>query len=153
MATEIGPHTFSRLFESLNLEVEARTKKALAATANLVERQAKINASSGAHKYGTPTPARPGTGPARISGTLVRSITHSPVRLAGHKELEVTVGTARGFYPSYGSGSRTPSSKYGLYLETVWNYPFLMPALKFVMGAPVRGVWKEAFGAGWRHLV
>jgi hypothetical protein len=70
--------------------------------------------ASASHKRGTPTPARPGTGPAVVSGTLRRSLTHSPVVSYG-AGWETKVGTGAGVSPPYG---RSPASVYGLALET-----------------------------------
>ncbi|MFE9127104.1 hypothetical protein ACFYOF_17065 [Streptomyces sp. NPDC007148] len=118
----------------------------------VIERQAKINASVGAHKRGTPTPARPGTGPAVISGTLRRSLTHSPVIFNG-RGWETKVGTAAGFTPPYG---RTPASKYGLYLETGLKngstYPFLKPAVDFGMRVVAPQLYRTVFRAGWPRI-
>lgn len=155
MATELRPGTFTKIFTELNAEGRARGKAALTELALVVEKQAKINATSGAHKYGTPTPARPGSGPAVISGTLRRSITHTPVIYVG-SGFECRVGMGKGFYPSYGK-RKTTSSKYAFYLETGLKngtkYPFLLPAYKFAMGVPAKLIYGKAFGAAWRTVV
>lgn len=131
----------------------AKTRKVLTALALATERQAKINASVGSHKRGTPTPARPGTGPAVVSGTLRRSLTRGPVvkTAAG---WEVKVGTGVGFTPPYG---RTPASQYGLILEKTGlkngaTYPFLVPAARFVMRTVAPQLYRAAFGAGWPRV-
>ena len=150
--------TFAKIFVKLDEETKLRCKVALTSLALVVEKQAKINASSGAHKYGTPTPARPGTGPAVISGTLRRAITHTPVKSTG-SEFFCYVGMAVGSYPKYpGITSRTPANKYAMYLEKTglrngMRYPFLIPAFKFAMGVPARLIYQEAFGRGWRVVV
>lgn len=153
MATELRPGVFMKLAAELAAETQVRSLRALGELAQIVEKQAKINASSGAHKYGTKTPAVPGTGPAVISGNLRRSITHSPVRLVG-PAWETLVGTAVGFPAPY--GSRTPANKYGFYLETGLRnkvkYPFLGPALKFAMGPPAMLVYAKNFGSGWKKV-
>lgn len=146
---ELRPGEFPRIFAEIDAAAQAKARKALTALALLTERQAKINASVGAHKRGTPTPASPGTGPAVISGTLRRSLTHSsPVRTGAG--WEVKVGTAVGFTPPYG---RTPASRYGLYLETGLRngatYPFLLPAAKFVMRTVAPQVYRAEFMRGW----
>lgn len=155
MATELRPGVFTRLFVQLDAEAKVRAKTGLTKLALVVEKQAKINARTGSHRYGTPTPARPGTGPALISGTLRRSITHTPaVWTSGG--WEIRVGMAAGFFPPYGT-SRTASSKYALYLETGLSngatYPFLRPAFKFAIGVPADLIWREVFGAGWRQIL
>jgi hypothetical protein len=116
--------------------IEAKVPAALTAIALGLQKQAVINASTGAHVYGTKTPAWPGTGPARISGTLVRSIAHSGVRQIA-SGWEVRVGLIHGQYPTYRTSggsytSKTPSHEYGEYLERGLRngatYPWLLPA-------------------------
>lgn len=155
MATELRPGVFAKLFAGLDAEAKARAKVGLTQLALTVEKQAKINARVGSHKYGTPTPAKPGTGPAVISGTLRRSITHTTVKWSG-SGWETRVGMGAGLYPPYGS-KRTASSKYALYLETGLKngakYPFLRPAFKFAIGVPADLIWRDVFGAGWRQIM
>lgn len=146
MAQEYKPGMFAEMGFKLGAEADRRTRIALEPLANLVERQAKINASNGAHKLGTPTPARRGEGPAVISGNLRRSITHSPITKVSDA-WETKVGTAIGFPSPY--GKNTPASQYGLTLETILNFPFLLPAFKFAVGVPAQGLYEEAYGAGW----
>jgi hypothetical protein len=149
----LRPGAFTRLFTEINAAQEIKTRRVLTQIALVAERQAKINASVGAHKRGTPTPARPGTGPAVISGTLRRSLTHtSPVRVASG--WEVRVGTAVGFTPPYG---KTPANKYGLILEKTGlrngaTYPFLVPAATFAMRIAAPQLYRAAFGRGWPRL-
>lgn len=155
MATELKPGVFTKLCTELAAESRARSVKVLTELALTVEKQAKINASNGAHKVNTPTPASPNTGPAIISGTLRRSITHTPVRSVGADTLETLVGTARGFTPFY---SHTPSNKYGYFLEVTGlangvKYPFLGPAFRFAMGVPAALTYAKYFGSGWKRLI
>lgn len=155
MATEVRSGTFFKVMTEIEAGTRLRSRTALMKLALVVEKQAKINASSGAHQYGTPTPAQSGTGPAVISGNLRRSITHTPIQRMGDS-YSVLVGTAVGFYPNYGT-SRTPANKYGYYLEKKGlsngaKYPFLMPAFKFAVGVPAQLIYKEAFGSGWRVI-
>jgi len=148
---ELRPGTFTRLFAEIDREAQLKARRVLTATALAVERQAKINASVGAHKRGTKTPASPGTGPAVISGTLRRALSHSPVTFTG-KGWETKVGTAVGFTPPYG---RTPANKYGFYLETGLKngatYPFLKPAADFGMRIVAPQLYRAAFRVGWPH--
>lgn len=147
---ELRPGAFTRIFTEINREGQAKTRTVLTQLANAIERQAKVNATVGAHKRGTPTPARPGTGPAVISGTLRRSLTHSPVVFNG-SGWETKVGTATGFTPPYG---RSPSNKYGLYLETGLKngstYPFLLPAYRFGITHVAPQLYERVFRPGWR---
>lgn len=143
---EMAPGLVTKLFAELGIKAELAMKEALKPLALAVERQAKINASSGEHLRRTPTPAHPGSGPARISGTLVRSITHSEVT-RGVTGWEVRVGPAGGLYPDY--NRHTPSSKYGYYLETGLRdgrrYPWLVPALHMVNHVSVYSIFASAF--------
>lgn len=154
MATELRPGVFGAILTKVAVEGNARGRVALAETALIIERQAKINVrSGGTHKYGTRTPATPGSGPALISGTLRRSITHSPVtRIASG--WETRVGTAAGIFPPYGK-KRTASSRYGYHLETGLRngttYPWLLPAFRDGL-RQARGVNAKIFGSRWPHL-
>lgn len=150
---ELKPGDFTAIFARLDEHGRTRGRIALEPIALAIERQAKINASVGAHKRNTPTPASPGTGPAVISGTLRRSITHSPILQTG-TGWETKVGTAVGFAPPYG---RTPANKYGLYLETGLRngatYPFLAPAYQFVIRTVAPVIYTAAYGTGWKHVL
>jgi hypothetical protein len=158
MVGELRPGVYSALFARIALEAEGKAAAALAVIGTAVERQAKINASTGAHPYGTPTPARPGTGPARISGTLVRSITHTEPKLDGFG-WSMKVGTATGLYPRYRSAygrtftSKTPANKYGYYLEKGLrngvSYPFMGPAVSFAARYIAALAYEKVFGAPW----
>jgi hypothetical protein len=97
-----------------------------------VQAQARITAHNGEHAWGTPTPASPGEGPAKISGTLLDSIGQDPV-LPSAEGWSVRVGPRKGYYPPYSARwrSRVDSSRYGYYLETGDHgitYPWLGPA-------------------------
>lgn len=155
MATELRMGTFTKIFVQMDEETKIRSKAALTSLALVVEKQAKINASTGAHKYGTRTPAKPGTGPAVISGTLRRAITHTPVKYIGG-EFSCYVGMGVGSFPNYGT-KKTPANKYAMYLEKTGlrngaKYPFLIPAFTFAMKVPARLIYQEAFGKGWRVI-
>ncbi|MGK5728919.1 hypothetical protein [Streptomyces sp. URMC 124] len=146
---ELRTGLFTRLCAEITREGQLKTRLVLTRLALTIERQAKINASVGGHPRGTPTPARPGTGPAVISGTLRRSITHTPVMPSG-TGWETRVGTGAGFTPPYG---RTPSSRYGLYLETGLRngatYPFLRPAYRFGITTVAPQLFATVFRTGW----
>lgn len=149
---ELRPGEFTAIFAKLSAEGEIRGRIALEPLANAVEKQAKINASSGRHAYGTPTPAHPGSGPAVISGNLRRSITHSPIVQVG-TGWETKVGTGVGFTPPYG---RTPANRYGFYLETGLRngskYPFLVPAFHFAVRIAAPTIYAAAYGTGWTRV-
>lgn len=149
---ELRLGTFARVFAEVQRDAQVKSRLALTLIASAVEKQAKINASSGSHPRGTPTPARPGSGPAVITGTLRRSLTHSPILFTG-ASWETKVGTAGGLTPP---GGRTPSSRYGLYLETGLKngatYPFLAPAARFVRTVVAPQIYQTVFRPGWPHF-
>lgn len=156
MATELRPGVMTAVFARLAIEGNNRSRLALEPLALAVEKQAKINASSGSHPWGTPTPAVPGTGPAIISGTLRRAITHSPIT-AMADGWETRVGTGIGSFPPYGGAGRQPANKYGYFLEVEGlrngdKYPFLGPAFKFVMGVPAKLIYDEIYGRTWTRV-
>jgi len=142
----------SAIFAKLAAEGVARTPIALVPLADAIAKQARTNASNGRHPAGTATPARPGEGPARISGTLVRSIVRTNV-VRSATGAEVRIGTAPGRVPSKG---RTPSSKYGSYLEKGLKngakYPFLTTAFTFGVKVAAPALFKAAYGTGWKQL-
>jgi hypothetical protein len=139
-------------FAKLGEQGIARTPIALADLADAILKQAKVNAGNGSHAWGTPTPARPGEGPAQISGTLVRSLARTAVNRTG-TGAEVRVGTQPGMVPPYG---RTPSSKYGSYLEAGLKngarYPFLTTAFALGVHVAAPAIYRKAYGDGWKRL-
>ena len=148
---ELRPGMFTKIFAEALAKANEMDRKALGLVAAAAERQAKVNATGGAHKLGTPTPASKGSGPAIISGTLRRSITHTEVTRDG-LGWKSTVGMTGNVYAPY--NSRTPSSLYAFYLETVWGYPFLQPACQFAMKVAGPAIWQAQFrgGGSWRVL-
>ncbi len=152
MATELLPGVFTTLFARLGAEAEARAGMALEAVGDLVHDRAVQVVSARSHAYRTPTPARRGGPPASISGTLAKSLTRTPA-VPGVLGWEVKVGTAAGMFPAY--SSRTPSSLYGLYLETSGagrshiRYPFLADSLHKVGEPAAITVFKTLFASGW----
>ncbi|MFK0222239.1 hypothetical protein ACIQWN_29115 [Streptomyces vinaceus] len=149
---ELRPGMFTALFTEISAAGQLKSKTFLTQLANAIERQAKTNASNGAHKRGTPTPASPGAGPAVISGTLRRSLTHSPIVPFGIG-WETKVGTALGVSPPYG---RTPASQYGKALEQGLRngatYPFLGPAYRFGMTVVAPQLYASIYRAGWPRI-
>ncbi len=152
---ELRPGTFTRLFAEIDRDARLKSRTVISRLAGAVERQAKINASNGSHPYGTPTPARPGTGPAVISGTLRRALTHTTPAWTGGG-WETRVGTAPGLTPPYGR-SRTPANRYGMYLERGMlrngaAYPFLLPAFQFGVRTVAPQLYQTVFRPGWPRL-
>ncbi|MFD0405623.1 hypothetical protein [Kitasatospora sp. NPDC127116] len=143
----------SATFSKLGAQGLAQTPIALGELADAILKQAKTNASNGSHARGTPTPARHGEGPARISGTLVRSLARTTVThtVTG---AEVRIGTQPGMTPPY---SRTPSSKYGAHLERGLKngakFPFLSTAFGFGVRVAAPVIYRAAYGdGGWKRL-
>lgn len=152
--TELRPGVFMAGFARLSAEGEIKGRLGLEELAHAVEKQAKINASNGRHAYGTPTPARPGEGPARITGALVASVTHSTITKdpAG---WSTKVGPALDAAPR-GRG-RTPPHKYGNYLETGLRngetYPWLKPAAEFATKIAAITIFTRKYGTGgWARV-
>lgn len=141
---ELLPGTIAELMTRWGSEASVRARAGLSALGLAIEKQAKINASTGSHRYWTPTPATPGAGPARISGTLVRSITSTTPMPTATFGWEMKIGLAAGMYPTYRGKrggtirSKTSSSEYGKYLEQGLpngaRYPFLSTAASFGVG-------------------
>lgn len=157
MATELRPGVMTAIFGRLAVEGNTRARLSLGPLALLIEKQAKTNASSGAHTYGTPTPASPGTGPAIISGTLRRAITHSPIQAIAEGGWETYVGMGIGAFPPYGGASRQPANKYAYFLEIEGlrngaKYPFLVPAFTFATGYPATLIYNEIYGSTWTRV-
>lgn len=146
---EFEPGMLRAVLKGIGSAANASARTGMIGLAEMIVKQAKTNASSGSHAYGTPTPARPGSGPARISGTLVNSITRTAVIRSGIG-WEAKVGLRPGRVPPYRKGRGATSSKYGLYLETGLRngstYPFLGPAANLAhIQAGV--AFSKAFGA------
>jgi hypothetical protein len=150
VARELVPGVFTAMFTRAAAEAVAKLGVALLPVALAIETEAKNNASQGSHAYGTPTPASPGGGPARISGTLVRSITHTEPRPTLTGGVEIRVGPAGGLYSPH--NRHTPSSRYGLYLETGLRngsvYPFLGPAFHKVGAVTARASFAAVYRGG-----
>lgn len=152
--TELRPGVFTAGFAKLSEEGEIRGRLALEPLALAVERQAKINASNGRHKYGTPTPAHPGEGPAVISGTLKKSVGHTPIEkdATGWK---TKVGPRLGYNPPYGKHP-TSADRYGYYLETGLRngatYPWLKPAAEFACKISAVTIFTKLYGKGWGRV-
>jgi hypothetical protein len=156
VAAELRPGMFAKLFAEVAAEGQLRARHALTMAALAVERAAKEEVlKGGTHKYGTKTPATSGGPPALISGTLRRSITHTPLIPDG-LGWTTKVGPAAGFYPPYGGKSRTSASKYGAILEKTGlrngaTYPWLMPAYRRVLPT-IAGIHAQLFRGGWPHV-
>jgi hypothetical protein len=149
---ELRPGVFVAGFAKLSAEGEIKGRLGLEELAHAVEKQAKINASNGRHAYGTPTPARPGEGPARITGTLRRSVDHSAIE-------KYPAGWMTKVGPKVGESnpnSRTPPDKYGYYLETGLKggatFPWLKPAAEFATKISAVTIFTTKYGTGWARV-
>lgn len=146
---EFTPAALRLVLRRIEQQGRAAARTGLIDLSDAVVKQARTNASTGSHLYGTPTPARPGAGPAVISGTLRGSIDRTAVLLDG-LGWSAKVGLVPGKTPPYRKRGGTTSSKYGSYLEKGLKngarYPFLEPATRLV---PVQAeiAFKSAFAA------
>lgn len=123
MAERLTVASMRQVTERITAAGQVGMREAVTAVALAGERQAKTNASTGAHRKGTRTPAtRYQTGPARISGNLVRSVTHTPAVQSG------TVFTAR-----IGVAGSAP---YGKWVEAE-GYAFMEPTARFLRSVVV----------------
>lgn len=148
---EMRPGVMTLVWAEVAAEATIRQRIALGLLGDAAVRKAKANASQQKHPYGTRTPARPGNGPAVISGTLVGSLTRTKVSMDS-TGWYTNVGTAPGKTPPYG---KTASSLYGLYLETAMlrngtGFPFLVPAATQVGQTLAKPIFTVLFGKGWR---
>lgn len=154
----LEPGVPTAMFGKLDAEFRLRGRIALTEVADAIKRQAKINASSGKHAFGTPTPATPGTGPAIISRTLVNSLDRTAVTHQVFGYL-CQIGTAANRTPSYPVGRKEKtSSKYGYILEVIGCrngalYPFLYPAAKFAFDHVAPIIYTEKYGTHWVRLI
>jgi hypothetical protein len=107
-----------RALAEIDRQAQVAMKRTVTAVALAGEKQAKINAHTGSHRKGTPTPAvKDETGPSWVSGNLVRNITHEPTELVG--TVYVTrIGVAGG-------------AAYGKWVEAL-GYEFMAPTRKFL---------------------
>ena len=153
----LKPGVPTAMFGKFNAQGELRGRIALAPLADAIKKQAKINASNGTHAWGTKTPARPGTGPAKISQTLYKSIDRTPVTREVFGWF-CQVGMIPGNYPGYPGGWRKSSSQYAYILEVVGcrngsKYPFLYPAFQWGVTAQAMMIYTAKYGGGWARLI
>lgn len=153
MPEPLTPEAMVAVFTRLIGQTESRKRIAIGAIGDAIVRAAKEDLAKNTHTYGTRTTATPGGPPALVSGTLRRSVVRTAVTVSS-LGWETTVGTAAGFYPTYGKiTGRTPSSKYGYYLETRLRngatYPWLLPAYQRVRDTLAPGILVTVFAAGW----
>jgi hypothetical protein len=136
-------YNIQSVIKALSLDIDKAEKAgfyALGQVALAVEREAKINAAQGGtHPRGAKTGATPGSGPARVTGALQRSI-HTEVRKGfGTYEAEVFPTMVYSRQVELG-GNKWPAGV---------NYPYLIPAGKSVEKRANR-LFTEAFKRKWR---
>lgn len=149
------PGVPTAMFGLFNAEAQLRGRIALAPLADAIVRQAKINANNGTHLWGTKTPATPGTGPAKISSTLYKSIDRSTVTREPFGWF-CQVGMAAGSTPPY--RSKKTSSQYARILELTGcrngaRYPFLYSAFEWGANTQADILYTAAYGANWARLI
>jgi hypothetical protein len=151
----LKPGVPTAMFARLDEQFKLRGRMPVA---DALKRQAKLNATTGSHAYGTPTPS-PGdpVGPATISRTLVNSIDRSEVTREVFGYL-IQVGTAVGHVTPYGGAHARASTRYGYILEVEGcrngrKFPFLYPAFKFAVDHVAPVIYKEKYGTGWARLI
>jgi hypothetical protein len=136
-----------------------RNTAALVELTQLVERRTKDNLNLRSHSRRTPTNATPGGPPSKVTGDLMRGITHTPPQ-PSRGGITTRVGPASNIphsHPSPARGGRTHArgssvGVIGRALETGMRngkrFPFLVPALRSVSGE--RGaIWRRHFTGGW----
>jgi hypothetical protein len=142
MTQPLRPGVFTEMFAKLSERAEAVMHAGLEGVAEAIEEEVR-SSFVGKHALGTPTPARRGGPPSRISETLEDSLGHSDPEhdITG---MHIRVGVFDGHYPPY--SDRVDSATYGHYLEVEGagkshvRYPFLVPAFDRVAGSSSRVV-------------
>lgn len=133
---ELAPGVFTEMFVKLAAVSEVVTVAVLNEGARQV-RDATRNSFVGVHAYGTPTPARRGGPPSRVSYALHEAMTFTAVT-ASTGGWQVHIGPRPGVFPQHG---RTDSATYGNYMERGRSgrghlaFPFLEPAFRRTMDA------------------
>jgi hypothetical protein len=154
---EFRPGVPTAIFAKLDAQMKAKGRIAIAPVADGIVAQARINASNGKHAPHTPTPSSGNpTGPAIISGTLVKSIDRTPVTRIARGWL-CQVGVRPGETPAmYNNGPR-PSSTYAKILELEGvrsgrRFPFLYPAALFGFEFIAPAIYSRMYGEQWARI-
>lgn len=140
----LRPGVFRELFGTLAAAVETATAAAVAEGAQRIRDDTQAS-FVGQHPLGTPSPARQGGPPSRISRTLHESMTFTPP-LRQAEGWVSHIGAEPGHYPFY--NHRTDSATYGYYMEMGLSgkrhasYPFLRPALERFAESKVLDLFK-----------
>lgn len=115
------------------VRAQAGARETVVGSAAIVEAQVKAN-FIGSHRKGEPHVGGPGSYPNVVSGTLRRSVTHTPVTEVGLATFASTVG---------------PTTKYGRRVELEYGYAFVEPARQQSLpkvAAYSMTVWKRVRG-------
>jgi len=156
----LEPGVPTAMFAKFDANMVIANRIALSGVADAIVKQARINASNGSHAYGTPTPASAGTGPAKISGTLYKSIDRSSITREPFGWY-CRVGMNAGFVPWYAASWTSPktSSQYARILEIEGcrngaTYPFLYSAAEFVFEIAAYSIYDRIYGSGrWARVI
>jgi hypothetical protein len=108
----VGMDEVMRNISEMAARAQAGAREVVVGSAAIVEAQAKAN-FAGHHRRGEPHVGGPGSYPNIVTGTLRRSITHTPVMQAGLATFVSTVG---------------PTAKYGRRVELQYRYAYFAPA-------------------------
>lgn len=152
----LEPGVPTAMFTKLSAEFMLRGGIALTELADGLKKQAKINAQTGRHKLGTPSPS-PGNpvGPATISRALVNSIDRTAVTRQPFGYL-CQVGMAAGQTNPY---HHITTSRYARALEIDGvrsdrkTFPFLYPAFTFAVNHLASVIYTQKYGARWARVI
>jgi hypothetical protein len=137
---------FKHELDKLQADVRERPKKAAQLIGLAVERQAKINASTGQHKPGKPHIPGTGPGPNRATNKLRNSIRMMGENV-GFEGYEVVVGPTIEYARSVEFGStRWKVRSDGESFEAGVGYPYFQPA---VDGLRKMGAFDTIFKQVW----
>jgi ribosomal protein S21 len=91
-SAEVNTNDFARALRALERRVRAATRRAEVKAAHTVERETKKTLNRYAHPAGTKTPSPPGQPPAKVTGTLGRSMQVGVLREVRPGVLTIDVG-------------------------------------------------------------
>lgn len=139
-----GMSAFIATLKGASTAVDLATKAATATAAHLVEAQIKTNLARSSHPKGTPTPSRPGSPPALVSGRLRGSVrVDGPTKLAaGTWQARIGPTAVYGRVQELGGGPVPLPSR-----------PYVKPAMADLqssgqIGAVYRATWLTAIKGG-----
>jgi len=129
MAGLSGFDDFTKKIGKLSNDARSKPKEAALKIGAAVERQAKINASTGSHKRGEPHIPGTGPGPNRVTNLLRNSITSSG-RPLGFDKYQVVVGPTAPYAKDVEFGVYSWKKKSdGSSFSPGEGYPYFKPAV------------------------